>query len=217
MEALLRHAHGVRAPDGEIAREGQGLLLQGLPAALGLDLARGDIAPTGPYFTPSPEHVLRWQKAFANVPRPLIGVTFDEFPPGALIGMLAPIVEAVATPVSLVVGPARHQLRNWPKAIDGGVHFDDPADMIAAISCLDAVVGTDCLPLHLAGALGIPGVAFAPCGYPWYFAAEADRSIWYPSLRIIRQAAPGQWAGVPERAAEALAHIVPTNKGAAIQ
>jgi hypothetical protein len=173
-----------------------------LPAALGIRRER--ISSAGPYLVPNAEKVRRWREAFADLPRPLIGVAWDEYPPGLLMSLLAPLCERAGTAVSLVFDNARHQLRDWPKAIDGGVHFDDPGDMIAAISCLDMVVGTDGLPLHIAGALGVPGVALVACGYPWYLAASSERSIWYPSLRVIRQASAGSWEDVLRQLPEAL-------------
>jgi hypothetical protein len=199
--SLIEHARGVD-PNAAPARGGEALLLHMLPAALGI--RREQISSAGPYLVPNAEKVRRWREAFANLRRPLIGVAWDEYPPGLLMSMLAPLCENAGTSVSLVFDNARHQLRDWPKAIDGGVHFSDPSDMIAAISCLDMVVATDGLPLHIAGALGVPGVALVACGYPWYLAAGGDRSIWYPSLRIIRQAAPGSWDDVLAQLPDAL-------------
>jgi Flp pilus assembly protein TadD len=208
IDRLLRHAQGVSAFEGSRDGAQEALLLQGLPAALGVDRAR-IISGFVPYLTPDPARRERWRKAFADLPRPLVGVAWDEYPPGVLMRMVAPLAETAGTAVSVVSGEARHQLRDWPKAIDAGAHFDDPAEMIAAISCLDAIIGVDCLPLHLAGALGIPGMALAAAGAPWYLAAEAGDSIWYPSLRILRQAKPGNWNDALQGAAEALGQLAP--------
>ena len=83
--------------------------------------------------------------------------------------------------------------------MDAGAHFADPNDMIAAVSCLDFIVGTDDLTMHVAGALHVPGLAVAAAGYPWYFATQELRSIWYPSLEVARQASPGRWEDVLTR------------------
>ncbi|MBV8474208.1 MAG: hypothetical protein JO234_12390, partial [Hyphomicrobiales bacterium] len=77
-------------------------------------------------------------------------------------------------------------------------------------------VGTDGLPLHVAGALGVPCVAMIACGYPWYFAGDGERSLWYASLSVARQTSLANWDDAATKAdtllAECLAQSCP--KGA---
>jgi hypothetical protein len=42
---------------------------------------------------------------------------------------------------------------------------------------------------------------FAP---DWRWLMNRDDTPWYPSVRLFRQTAPGDWTGVIERMAEAL-------------
>lgn len=91
----------------------------------------------------------------------------------------------------MMVGAGRHDLKDWPKAVDAGHHRADLAELIAAISCLDAVVGPDLAMLHLAGALGRSGAV--ACHRPWAWANREGRSRWYPTLRVVTRSRPGSW------------------------
>jgi tetratricopeptide (TPR) repeat protein len=84
----------------------------------------------------------------------------------------------------------------------------DFADLAAAITSLDLVVSVDSAPVHLAGALGRPAFALLPAKMDWRWLRGRDDSPWYPTLRLFRQSAPGDWAGVMERARAALAEML---------
>jgi hypothetical protein len=44
-----------------------------------------------------------------------------------------------------------------------------------------------------------------PYAPDWRWLLEREDSPWYPTVRLFRQARPGDWAGVLRRVAEALA------------
>lgn len=76
----------------------------------------------------------------------------------------------------------------------------DLADTALTVAGLEAVVTVDTSTAHLAGAMGKPcHVLMAAHTIDWWSNRRDDRSSWYPSVRLIRQAAPGDWAGVVER------------------
>jgi ADP-heptose:LPS heptosyltransferase len=106
-----------------------------------------------------------------------------------------------------MTGEARHALRNWPGALDAGRHLDGFDHMIALIANLDAVIGPDVSAMHLAGALGRPGFATLPPGFPWYWAAEEARSLWYPSITVGIQPKFGQWDDTVFEARELLRQL----------
>ncbi len=85
----------------------------------------------------------------------------------------------------------------------------DFADTAALISICDLVISVDTSVAHLAGALGRPLwlLIAKPCDWRWM--SNRDDTPWYPSARLFRQAEPGDWAGVLERAAQALADFLP--------
>jgi hypothetical protein len=66
------------------------------------------------------------------------------------------------------------------------------------------VISTDTALAHLAGALGAPvwvPIAFAP---DWRWLLERADTPWYPTMRLFRQATPGDWNAVFERMADEL-------------
>jgi hypothetical protein len=72
------------------------------------------------------------------------------------------------------------------------------------MTALDLVITSDTSIPHLAGALGMP-VWMALAALPdWRWGLRGDECPWYPSMRLFRQAAPGDWAGVFRRIARAL-------------
>lgn len=86
-------------------------------------------------------------------------------------------------------------------------------DTAALMQRLDLVVGCDSVMNHLAGALGRPawiGLRYVP-EFRWML-DRAD-SPWYPSLRLFRQPAVGDWAQVFSAMAGQLRKIVGRPQG----
>ena len=81
----------------------------------------------------------------------------------------------------------------------------DFADTAALIEALDRVISVDTSVAHLAGALGKPVWILLPFCPDWRWLTGRDDSPWYPSARLFRQGAPGDWQGVIGRVAGALA------------
>ena len=61
----------------------------------------------------------------------------------------------------------------------------------------------------VAGALGKPLWLMLPFAADWRWFTNTDRSPWYPSARLVRQPAPGQWASVVEEVARAVSSEFP--------
>ncbi len=72
----------------------------------------------------------------------------------------------------------------------------DLADTAALIGALDLVISVDTSVAHLAGALGRPVWLLNRFNTDWRWLRDRDDSPWYPTMRIFRQAAPGDWDGV---------------------
>jgi tetratricopeptide (TPR) repeat protein len=93
--------------------------------------------------------------------------------------------------------PAATMLRRLPLRDE----FDGAA---ALMEELDVIVSVDTSLAHLAGALGRPMLvllAFAP---DWRWHPLESRSIWYPTARLFRQTAPGDWDSVVATVADEL-------------
>jgi Flp pilus assembly protein TadD len=76
---------------------------------------------------------------------------------------------------------------------------------------LDAMVTVDTSMLHLAASLGVPTFALL-AHFPEWRWGLGGTTPWYPSVRLIRQGAPGDWAGAVERLGAELAAMA--QKGA---
>jgi Tetratricopeptide repeat len=72
----------------------------------------------------------------------------------------------------------------------------DFADTAAAVAALDLVITVDTSVLHLVGAMGKPGWALISAAREWRWAGAEATSLWYPTLRLFRQAVAGDWSGV---------------------
>ena len=84
----------------------------------------------------------------------------------------------------------------------------DFADTAAIVSLLGAVVSVDTSVVHLAGAMGIPVLLLDRYDNCWRWLAGRADSPWYPSLRIFRQTAWGDWTAPVQAVANALPVIL---------
>lgn len=74
------------------------------------------------------------------------------------------------------------------------------ADSAALIHHLDVVISVDTAVAHLSGALGRPTwIPLNWYGTDWRWLLNRDSSPWYPSARLFRQPALGDWKTVIEK------------------
>jgi hypothetical protein len=76
--------------------------------------------------------------------------------------------------------------------------------LAATIAQMDLVITVDTFAAHLAGALGVPAWVMLQHSADWRWLARSESSPWYPSLRLFRQPAPGEWPAVTEQVGQAL-------------
>ncbi len=93
-----------------------------------------------------------------------------------------------------------------------GEHFKDFSDTAAAIAHMNLVISVDTSVLHLACAMGKPTWALIPYIPDWRWMLDRTDSPWYPTLRLFRQAQPGQWQPVFKTITESLHHTVQTHR-----
>jgi hypothetical protein len=121
------------------------------------------------------------------------------------IGDLAPLFEVNATEWhSLQVGQWASQADQHPQLIRPAVPPSSFAETANLISSLDYVVTVDTAVAHLSGRLSRPTFLLLGWVPPWRWGSNIATTPWYPTMRIIRQPAPRDWAGVTNQLIDAL-------------
>jgi hypothetical protein len=80
-------------------------------------------------------------------------------------------------------------------------------DSAAVMASLDLVISADTAIAHLAGALGRPAWMALKYVPDWRWLLDRADTPWYPTMRLFRQPAPGDWTGVFADMAAALHEI----------
>ena len=91
---------------------------------------------------------------------------------------------------------------------DWGSRFRDFGDTARVVSQLDLVISVDTAVAHLAGALGKPVWTLHPFAAEWRWMLGREDSPWYPTMRLFRQPAPGDWMGLLQHVRAGLAKLL---------
>jgi hypothetical protein len=76
------------------------------------------------------------------------------------------------------------------------------------------VITVDTSVAHLAAALGRPTWILLPYAADWRWLLNRDDSPWYPTVRLFRQTASREYAGVLDRVRAELATLVSAGRAA---
>jgi hypothetical protein len=76
---------------------------------------------------------------------------------------------------------------------------DSVLGLAGLIAQLDLVITTDTLAAHLAGALGTPAWVMLEYAADWRWMHGREDCPWYPSVRLFRQKARGNWHSVVQQ------------------
>jgi len=82
--------------------------------------------------------------------------------------------------------------------------LSDFSETAALVSLMDLVIAVDTSVAHLAGAMGKPVWLLLPFNPDWRWLLDRRDSPWYPTIRLFRQPATGDWDSVTSVMAEEL-------------
>lgn len=186
--------------------------LLSLPALMGTDIAT---IPGGtPYLRPVPGIAFALPPAPASA-RLRIGLVWSGNPahpqdrqrscPLAELAAVLAMPGIAVYPLQLeITMHERAILAAHPAVVPIAQPQADFADAAAAMVQLDLVVSVDTAAAHLAGALGLPGIVLLSHGADWRWMVDRPDSPWYPTLALVRQPRPDDWAAVARDLAERL-------------
>lgn len=189
-----------------------------LPRAFATTLAT--IPSAIPYLQAEPALIAAWRDRLAPAPGRLrIGLAWAGqarpwIPGFALVDARRSMSLAYLAPLAAMAGVQFISLQKGPAAAQApppGFDLFDPmaevtdfADTAAIVAQLDGVISVDTAIVHLAGALGCPVIMLDRTDPCWRWLEGRSDSPWYPTLRICRQTAPGDWASAVRAAVAAL-------------
>jgi Flp pilus assembly protein TadD len=174
-----------------------------------------------PYLSPPAERTAVWKPRLEAIPRPRVGLAWAAYARRDFgyvtrqktvpLALLAPAIAASsASFVSLQLGAAG-KLASHGELAQRIVNFTadirDFGDTAAIMGELDLVISSDTSVAHVAGAMGKPTWMLDRYNTCWRWRLAADRSPWYPTVRIFRQQKFGDWSEPLTQLATALGDI----------
>jgi hypothetical protein len=203
--------------------------LLSLPGLLGTELH--NIPGGAPYISAEPARTASWRARLAALPGLKVGLTWQghletEKHGGYIgrsfgLGAAAPLAAiAGVTLISLQKGEAsgqRSQVDFGGKVLELTDRWEmgpeELLDTAALLSALDLVVTADTFTAHLAGALGIPVWVVLSASPDWRWLTQREDSPWYPTMRLFRQRAAGDWSEAFDRVARELTTLSNARRG----
>jgi tetratricopeptide (TPR) repeat protein len=181
--------------------------LLSLPLALGTRLE--SVPAQVPYFTVPPESLRKWASTAGPNRSLRIGLVWSggsghkgDAIRSISLRSLLPLADLGAELVSLqkeVRGDDATVLKERGDIVHFGDELNTFADTAAVIANLDLVISVDTSVAHLAGALAKPVWILLPFLPDFRWLLDREDSPWYPTARLFRQQAPGDWSGVISR------------------
>jgi tetratricopeptide (TPR) repeat protein len=182
--------------------------LASLPLALKTELA--SIPADVPYLAAPAERVEKWRARVEALPRPRVALAWagnaahaNDRNRSIALSRLAPLWSVAGLSFVSVQRELREVdagvLARAPRLFHLGDELADFADTAAVLALCDLVISVDSAAAHLAGAMARPVWILLPFAPDWrWMLARAD-SPWYPTAKLFRQPAIGDWESVVAR------------------
>jgi hypothetical protein len=191
--------------------------LASLPLALRTRLAT--IPARIPYLAAAEDRVVKWKERLPRSDVRRVGIAWAGNPgfkgdQARSIG-LARLLSLLSVPGLEFISfqkdlrPGDRELLERHKAT---LHLDDAiadfGDTAAIMSLVDLVISSDTSIVHLAGALGRPLFILLQRAADWRWLMDRADSPWYPTARLFRQPAVGDWESVLQQVGAELGRLV---------
>jgi tetratricopeptide (TPR) repeat protein len=182
--------------------------LPSLPLAFGTTMKT--IPADVPYLSAPPDRIEQWAKRLAGDSSLKVGLAWagsaEHDARSCPLAALAPLAAIPdVTFYGLQKGPQANQtVPAGMRLIQMGDELHDFADTAGLVSNLDLVISVDTSVVHLAGGMGRPVWTLLSERTELRWLRDRTDSPWYPTMRLFRQSARGDWDSVITRVAEAL-------------
>ena len=180
--------------------------LMSLPLVFGTTLHT--IPSRNPYLFANPQRVTHWQASLGPKRAPRIGLVWsgstlhaNDRNRSMALENLAPLLSLPMSFYALqknIHDTDLAQMQTHSNLLDLRSRLNNLADTAAAIELMDVVIAVDTSVVHLAAALGKPVWLLLPFVADWRWLQTRRDSPWYPTARLFRQSAVGDWGRVIE-------------------
>jgi tetratricopeptide (TPR) repeat protein len=191
--------------------------LMSLPLALRAD--HPVIPAHTPYLSVPPAAAARWASRFDPLDGLLVGLVCSGRPTHGNDANRSMSLEVLAQ--ALPPGPRYFLLQQELREADAKVLLRRPdiiclkddlrdfSDTAAAVERMDLVISVDTSVAHLAGALARPLLLLLllPFQPEWRWGLASDTCAWYPTARLVRQSAVGDWSDPMAAVTEAVSAL----------
>ncbi len=179
--------------------------IMSLPLVFGTELAT--VPAAVPYLAATPDRLRHWAGRLPSTTNLRVGLAWAgragcaaDRQRSIALHLLAPLLAApgvtfVALQRDLPADDVA-ALAAEPNLVNLGPELRDFADTAAVVALLDLVIAVDTALAHLAGALAKPVWVMLPHSPDFRWLLHRDDSPWYPTARLFRQPAAGDWTSV---------------------
>lgn len=119
---------------------------------------------------------------------------------------LAPLAQVKG--INLYILQANAESAGWQEGFGINPGEFSLYEFAQVVRGLDLLISVDSMPVHLAGALGVPVWTLLHAEADWRWMEEREDSPWYPTMRLFRQAQSGDWESLILRVAGELENLV---------
>ena len=169
-----------------------------------------------PYLSADEAHLAKWAGRLG--PRPRIAIAWsgnashlNDRNRSMPFAKLAPLFSSPARFISIqreLRAEDESALAAEQRVTHIGGELSDFDDTAAIVALCDLVIAVDTAVVHLAGAMGRPVWVMLPFAPDWRWTLDGDSTPWYPTARLFRQTALGDWDSVIDNVSAALRELV---------